>query len=138
MSSKSPETREVGALSTWVSAFSTYVAIIAAAHPGHGKDMLAYMRLLVREAQKYGGSGWVTYDQVFRRNRPDARWDQLDPSLHIAYIAAQSDTPALLCPICNEVDHGAEDCALATLVASTKSAAPHPSFSSCNWVQHSP
>ena len=120
-----------------MSAFSTYVAIIAAAHPGRVKDMLAYMRLLVREAQKYGGSGWVTYDQVFRRNRPglDVHWDQLDPSLHIACIAAQSDTLALLCPICNDVDHGAEDCALATLVAPTKSAAPRPAFSSRNWAQ---
>ena len=48
--SKAPETQEVGALSTWVSAFSTYVAIVTAAHPGRVKDMLAFMRLLVREA----------------------------------------------------------------------------------------
>ena len=82
---KTPETREVGALPTWVSAFSTYVAIVAAAHPGRVRDMLAYLRLLVREAQKYGGAGWIIYDQVFRHNGagPNARWDQLDPSLHI-------------------------------------------------------
>lgn len=53
--------------------------------------MLAYLRLIVREAQKYGGTGWITYNQVFRRNRTgqEARWDQLDPSLHIAYIVIQ-------------------------------------------------
>ena len=57
---KTPETREVGALSTWVSAFCTYVAVVAAAHPGRVRYMLAYMRLIVREAQKYGGSRPMT------------------------------------------------------------------------------
>ena len=135
--SKAPEAREINALPTWVSAFSTYVAVVAAAHPGRTKEMLAYLRLLVREAQKYGGSGWITYDQVFRRNRtgPDARWDQLDPSLHIAYITAQSDTPTVLCPICNEVDHGADDCALASLTAATKPASSRPGPSTREWVR---
>jgi hypothetical protein len=123
---KTPETREVGALSTWVSAFCTYVAVVAAAHPGRVRDMLAYMRLIVREAQKYGGSGWITYDQVFRRNRagPGARWDNLDPSLHIAYISAQADTPAVPCSICSEVDHIADHCTLASLAPTTKTASP--------------
>ena len=67
---KASETRGVGALATWETAFSNYIAVVAAAHPGRVRDMLAYMRLLVREAQKYGGTGWITYDQVFRWNRP--------------------------------------------------------------------
>ena len=119
-----PETREVGALATWVTAFATYIAIVAVAHPGRVRDMLAYMRLVVREAQKFGGTGWLTYDQVFRRNRPgsDARWDQLDPSLHIAYIASQADTPITPCAICSEVDHSTEDCALCTVTPPTKKA----------------
>ena len=54
-----PETREVGALATWVTAFTTYVAIVAEVHPGRVKDMLAYMRLIVCEAQKFGGTGWI-------------------------------------------------------------------------------
>ena len=29
---KAPETREVGALATWVTAFSTYIAVVAAVH----------------------------------------------------------------------------------------------------------
>jgi hypothetical protein len=109
---KAPETREVGALATWATAFSTYIAIVAAAHPGCVRDMLAYMHLLVREAQKYGGTGWITYDQVFQRNRPgpEGRWDTLDPSLHIAYISSQADSPAMPCSICSEVDHLTEDC----------------------------
>ena len=127
--SSSPETCEVGALSTWVSAFCTYVEVVEVAHPGRVRDMLAYMRLLTREAQKYGGSGWLTYDQVFRRNRmgPSARWDELDPSLHIAYISSQADKPVAPCANCNEADHPSRDCALASLVPSTKRPALAPS-----------
>ena len=89
------EAREVGQLSTWVAAFDTYVELVAEAHPGRVKDMLAYMQLLVREAQKYGGTGCIIYDPVFRCNRQGAEghWDKLDPSLHIAYIAAQVEAP---------------------------------------------
>ena len=56
------------ALVTWVSSFATYIAIIAEAHPERVVDMLAYMRLIRREASKFGGTGWLTYDAVFRRN----------------------------------------------------------------------
>ena len=123
---KAPKAREVGALSTWVAAFTTYIAVVAEVHPGRVWDMLAYLRLLVREAQKYGGMEWITYDQVFRRNKPgpDARWDQLDPSLHIAYITAQAEPLATLCSICSEVDHSAEHCALSSLAPATKKALP--------------
>ena len=76
------------------------MAIVAEAHPGRVRNMLVYLRLLVWEAQKYGGSSSIMYDQVFQRNRPgpEARWDQLDPSLHIAYVAQQADSPWLRAP----------------------------------------
>ena len=133
---KAPETREVGALATWVTAFSTYIAVVATAHP-RVRDMLAYMRLLVREAKKYGGTGWVTYDQVFRRNRPglEARWDVLDPSLHIAYISSQADSPATPCAICSEVDHLTEDCALSSLAPATKKAPLPPAAASRDLIR---
>ena len=60
------ETRSFS-LPTWVSAFSSYIAIVAETHPVRVKDMCAYMRLIVQEAQKYGGNGWLTYDSIFRR-----------------------------------------------------------------------
>ena len=47
---KPPGEREIGgekALFTWVSSFATYVAIVAEAHPGRVRDMLAYMRLII-------------------------------------------------------------------------------------------
>ena len=119
-----PKAREVGTLATWVTAFATYIAIVAVAHPGRVRDMLAYICLVVCEAQTFGGTGWLTYDQVFGRNRPglDARWDHLDPSLHIAYIPSQADTPITPCAICSEVDHSTEDCALCKVTPPTKKA----------------
>jgi hypothetical protein len=69
---------------TWLSSFATYVAIVAQAHPERVGDMLAYMRLIAREASKFGGTGWLTYDTVFRRNREgsSAPWNVIDASLH--------------------------------------------------------
>ena len=56
---KSPEHCEITNIVTWVSCFSTYVAIVAHTHPQRVRDMMAYMRLMVREAHKHGGSGWL-------------------------------------------------------------------------------
>lgn len=94
---KSPEQREVGSLLTWVSSFATYIAVVAQAHPDRVADMLAYMRLIIREARKYGGNGWLTYDMVFRRNheKKSVPWNYIDPSLHTAYIGGRASLPSL-------------------------------------------
>ena len=107
---KTPTEREIGgdrALITWVSSFATYIAIVAEAHPDRVTDMLAYMRLVTREASKFGGTGWLTYDLVFRRNHegPGQRWNYLDASLHQVYIASQRDKVAIPCKHCHEIDH---------------------------------
>ena len=57
-----------GAHDMGFSSFATYVAIVAEAHLGRVSDWLAYRRLIVCEASKFGGNGWLTYDAVFRRN----------------------------------------------------------------------
>ena len=65
---KPVETRNVSSLLTWVLSFATYVAIVVDCRPSRVKDMMAYMRLIVREAMKHWGIGRATYDQVFHRN----------------------------------------------------------------------
>ena len=119
---RNSEQREIGSLLTWVSCFATYVAIVAEVHPGRVRDMLAYMHLVVREAHKHGGQGWLTYDSVFRRNHQgvSTTWDIIDPSLHTAYIACQSNNPRVPCKYCSEADHLPENCALAPAVPQTK------------------
>ena len=113
---KPPGEREIGgdqALLTWVSSFATYVAIVAEVHPERAGDTLAYLRLIVREAGKFGGNGWLTYDSVFQRNQEglSTPWNVLEASLHQLYIANQGVKVTTPCKHCQEVDHVAADCA---------------------------
>ena len=80
-----PKQREISSILTWVSAFVTYTAVVAAAHPDRVKDLLAYLRLIMREAWRTQGKGWLSYDCIFRQNaasNPALRWANLDTSLH--------------------------------------------------------
>ena len=60
-------TREVKSLLTWVPCFVTYVAIVGSAHPNRMQDMLAHIRLIIREALRNGGDRWRSYGAVFRK-----------------------------------------------------------------------
>ena len=107
---KPPGEREIGgdhALATWVSSFATYVAIVATAHPERVGNILAYLHLVVREASKFGGDGWLTYDAVFRRNQEGSSvpWNSLDKALHQVYIAGNASKVVTPCRHCHEVDH---------------------------------
>ena len=118
---KPPGEREIRgdrALVTWLSSFATYVAIVAQAHPECVGDMLAYMRLIAREASKFGGTGWLTYDAVFRRNREgsSAPWNVIDALLHQVYVANQQEKVAVPCKHCQEVDHSDAECAVAAIL----------------------
>ena len=128
---KVPHQREIGSLLTWVSSFATYVAVISESHPERVADMLMYMRLIVRESQKFSGLGWLTYDSVFRQNNPGAlaRWNVLDPSLHTAHIV-QGGLRAVPCHICNGVDHTPEECALSPLLPVVRPSRPQGEL---NW-----
>ena len=122
---KPPGEREITgdkALMTWVSSFATYVAIIAEAHPARVGDMLAYMRLIVREASKFGGNGWLTYDAVFRRNQEglSTPWNYIDASLHQVFIANQQGKVVVPCKHCYEVDHLSADCAVAAVLPKSR------------------
>ena len=63
---KQPEQWGVGSLTTWVASFTTYIVIVAQVYPSPVRDMLAYMRIIIREASKFGCYGWLTYVTVFR------------------------------------------------------------------------
>lgn len=109
-----PRQREINSILSWVSAFVTITAIMVEAHPSCAKDLLAYQRLIVREAKR-GNKGWLSYDRIFRQNaaaNPALRWDSLDPSLH-SYVCIGNEPPPTVCAHCNELDHKSDDCALA-------------------------
>ena len=72
----------------------------------------------MREASKFGGTGWLTYDAVFRRNHEGstALWNYLDASLHQIYIANQREKVAVPCRHCQEIDHLTSECAVAAVL----------------------
>ena len=82
------------------------------------RQMLAYSRLIIREALRHGGSGWLEYNRVFRRQLaidPSMSWNNLQPSLLAATALDQPgpNPPGSFCSLCRECDHTASLCALA-------------------------
>ena len=59
--------RQVSSLGTWVQCFAVYAAIALQAHRSRALDLLAYLRLVVHEAQCHSGTEWLLYDNRFRQ-----------------------------------------------------------------------
>lgn len=98
-----PHWREVSTLPSWLYCFLAYVAILA---PDRGKrDMLAYARLIIREAQRHGGMGWLDYDRIFRQQAAAIRWNTLHPAIQGSTMVGQAPRPNTFCTLCHEVDH---------------------------------
>ena len=126
--------REVPNIQSWVCAFCSYIAIVAEVHPHRVRDLLAYMQNLMRDATRYRGDGWCTYDYVFRSQAaadPLRNWAEPDTSLVLAYMARSGTGLPNLCGHCFDVDHSSQSCALApfntplSVPASSTSPRPH-------------
>ena len=82
------------------------------------RDLFTYARLIMREARRAGGNGWLSYDSTFRQNAavlPEVSWTTLDPSLHAATFLALRSGEGKHCALCGSLDHQSEDCALVPL-----------------------
>ena len=111
-----PRLREVATLPSWLYSYLAYVAL-RSPDPAT-RDRLAYGRLLLREAQRHGGAGWLDYDRVFRQQAAlDATlpWNAIHPAIQAATLTSRTAQPGLFCTLCREPDHTARDCALAYL-----------------------
>ena len=119
----SPKQRDIPSLTTWTCAFTTYVAVLAEARPDLTKSRLAYMRNIVREAGRFGGDGWKTYDYIFRSQAAADQsldWSELNPSLMLAFFSCNNPWKTInLCTLCQEHDHPSKECALAPLATSS-------------------
>ena len=111
--------RQIASITAWAQCFATFVAIRAQAAPATVLALLAYMRLLIREAARHPGLGWLSYDSFFRQQAAadlSLRWDSLHSDLFaitVADAAVSSGRARPLCRLCLEPDHAALDCALA-------------------------
>ena len=107
--------REVPDLVNWVQCFGTYMAIVSSKHPERMRQLLAYQTLIVREARRFGGKGWLAYDSYFRQQvvgDDKANWSRLNQSLYAVTFIAQGERDRGRCRIiCLESE---EQCALYT------------------------
>ena len=110
--------REVPDLLCWVQCFGIYMAVMASKHPERMRQLLAYQTLIVREARRCGGKGWLAYDSYFRQQvvgDDKADWSCLNQSLYAVTFVAQGERgKGRCCGICLESDHTEEQCALYT------------------------
>ena len=132
--SMKPRFREVTALASWLYCFLAYAALRCPDQ--ESRDRLEYARLIIREAQRHGGQGWLDYDRVFRQQAaldPALRWNTLQPAIQASTLfnpipaPASSNGPATnvgaFCSLCRGVDHSATSCALAYLQQPTSATA---------------
>ncbi|CAB4023943.1 Hypothetical predicted protein [Paramuricea clavata] len=52
----------------WLEAFGVYMLIVTAYHPQRITDLLRYLLLGLRTAQKFSSKVWLTYDVAFRKD----------------------------------------------------------------------
>ena len=115
--------REVPDFLSWVQCFGVFASIVAAKHPERFKALMAYQTLMVREARRCGGLGWLTYDTMFRQqaaNSTGVDWTKLNTSLYAVTFLQQHSGRGHTCSHCLETDHEAAACALAPARAGTQ------------------
>lgn len=111
-----PRLREVPSLQSWMYCFIAYVAVRSTDQLT--RDLLAYGRLIIREALRHGGNGWQEYDRSFRRQAAidsSIQWNTLLPGLQAATLVGSGGGTGVFCTICREPDHSAPQCALASV-----------------------
>ncbi len=110
--------RDISSITSWACAFVTYIAVLAQKSTELIPSRLAYLRNIMREAYRTVGEGWRTYDYVFRNQAaadPSLELSEIVPALALAYLQPLGFLPKVPCPLCQEPDHSAANCALAPL-----------------------
>ena len=85
--------------------------------------MCAYTCLVIQEARKHGGDGWIAYNKLFRQYaaaNPDLPWATLDGSIHAATFLASRTGIGTHCRLCADSHHLTHECALAPILNSTQ------------------
>ena len=106
--------REVPDMLSWLHCFSLYTAIMCEAHPEKNKETWAYQAMMISEAHRRGGRGWLLYDSAFRQqvvSLESANFGRLNQALYATTFLAYGGR-GQFCPLCMLPDHGQDDCAL--------------------------
>jgi len=108
--------RKIESPLTWVYCFLAYIAVLSP--DPLTRNLLSYARLIICEAQRHSGPGWLEYDEVFRQQaavNPSLPWNEINSSLHATTILSYRSGPGRFCSLCHESDHLMSQCALAHL-----------------------
>ena len=96
-----PRLREVTTLPQWIYCFLAYLAVKTT--DPLTRDQLAYVRLIVSQAQRHCGQGWLEYDCLFRRQSaldPSLPWNMIQPGLQATTILGQHPGMGHFCTLC--------------------------------------
>ena len=117
-SNPSRSRREISDLLSWVQCFGIYIAVVTSKQPERMRQLMAYQTLMVREARRCGGKGWLAYDSYFPQQAvgdDKADWSRINQSLYaVTFIAQGERDKGRCCVLCLESDHVEEQCALYT------------------------
>ena len=75
---------------SWMQAFAVYTLVVTAYYPARVADLLKYQLLIMRTAQQFSGSAWLSYDRAFRRQAAAYKltdWSHLNPELFHFYVS---------------------------------------------------
>ena len=107
--------REIPDVLSWLQCFNLYAAVVTSEHPEKTRELLAYQALMISEARRCGGRGWLLYDAAFRqqiRSFDSVDFAKVNQSLYSTTFLAYGGGRAKLCPDCMMADHTREECAL--------------------------
>ena len=77
--------REIPDLLSWIQCFGMYAAVAASKSPDRIPQLLAYQTMIVREARRCGGKGWLNYETMFRQQaaiNPSCDWLKFNNTLY--------------------------------------------------------
>ena len=134
-----PRLREVSTLTTWLYCFLAYAAIITS--DATTRNLLAYARLIMREALRHNNNGWLDYDRSFRQQAavdPSLPWNTLVPGLQASMILGNPTRQGFAnqrqqCTLCRGFDHARSDCALSYLHPYTRTPQRNPYRICTSW-----
>ncbi len=107
--------REIPDVLSWLQCFTTYAAVVTARYPEKTRELLAYQAMIISEARRCGGRGWLLYDAAFRqqiRSFETVDFSRINQSLYSTTFLAYGSGRTRFFPDCMMADHAREECAL--------------------------
>ena len=106
-----PKLRWIPSILSWVSCFAVYVAVLSESHPHLVQSHFAYMCLIIREARRARGDGWVSYDAIFQQKcclhkiTPLTGWNWILPCIPPPFSQLDEQIPPSVHYVLNQIIH---------------------------------